>query len=313
MANGQTFIASGAGQWTTTTTGGTVGVTLNSTGTTGTVQLNPTSGTGSYGSGTNPLSVTAASGTLTGTATVLGSITINSGATISPGTSATSPGTLTVNASGSATGTATLSGGSTFAMNVIDGTPGSISTNVGPASAGQGQAGTGWNLLAANTLAVVNVTTTQVNVALTASGSIGWDPSKNYTWDFITMATGSSGISTGQFHLDTSAFNEPLNGGSFSLRGGPDDRRHQHRVCGRGLHSAVGARAGQHAASRSGPLGMAGMGWRQRRRRQQAETQQQEDDGGSVASKPQLDENTPLTLAAEAKGYRDCRRCRRTR
>ena len=265
VSSGQTLIASGTGSWSTTTSGGSGGVTLTGPGT---VQLNAVRHGGSYGSSGNPLSVTAANGSLTGTATVLGNVTISSGATVSPGTSAT-PGTLTFNGTG--TGTGTLGSGGNFGFNINSASVSSSNTSIGSAGSS-----TGWNLLALNSLNVASLSpTSQFNVTANTALPGNFSPTSSYQWDIITAVNGlPGGITASDFHLNTSAFgSEP---GSFSIGVGT-------MTGGVGFvaidysPSAV-PEPGSMLLAGLAALGMAGIGWRQRRRRQQPENQQQQDD-----------------------------------
>ena len=251
VTGGQTFTASG----TWTSTGG--GVTLTGGGT---VELNP----GSYGSADNPLSVTAANGSLTGTATVLGSITIGSGGTVSPGTSTSSPGTLTFS-----TGTSTLDAGGTLDFNLTSAGTSSSNTSIG-------SAGTSWNLLAVNTLAASGLSSSaRFDVTATSSLPGNFNPASSYQWDIITAAGGLPGGLTSQdFSLNTAALGvEP---GSFSIAVGT-------MTGGVGYvaidysPSAV-PEPGSMLLAGLAALGMAGLGWR--RRRQRGEAQQQNDTSG---------------------------------
>ncbi|HWC89310.1 MAG TPA: autotransporter-associated beta strand repeat-containing protein, partial [Pirellulales bacterium] len=242
----QTFTASGNGTWSDN--GGTL--ILNSTGTTGTLELN--AGSGSYGSAGDPLSITAASGTLTGTATVLGNITIDSGATVSPGTSASSPGTLAFN-----TGTSTLVSGGTLDFDVT-------SAGTSSSNASIGSAGSSWNLLALNTLAASGLSSdSQFNLTANSSLPSNFSPGASYQWDIITMAGGlPSGLTAQDFNLNTTAFGAQP--GSFSIAVGT-------MTGGAGYVAidyspAAVPEPGSMLLAGLAALSMAGMGWRQRRR-----------------------------------------------
>ena len=255
VTGGQTFTASG----TWTSTGG--GVTLTGGGT---VELNP----GSYGSADNPLSVTAANGSLTGTATVLGSITIGSGGTVSPGTSTSSPGTLTFS-----TGTSTLDAGGTLDFNLTSAGTSSSNTSIG-------SAGTSWNLLAVNTLAASGLSSSaRFDVTATSSLPGNFNPASSYQWDIITAAGGLPGGLTSQdFSLNTAALGvEP---GSFSIAVGT-------MTGGVGYvaidysPSAV-PEPGSMLLAGLAALGLAGLGWR-RRRRQRGQPEIHGDRGSASA------------------------------
>ncbi|HEX3656976.1 MAG TPA: autotransporter-associated beta strand repeat-containing protein, partial [Pirellulales bacterium] len=260
VSSGQTFTASGNGTWSGNNSGGTL--TLNGGGT---VILS--AGTGSYGSAAQPLSLVTSSGTLAGTATVLGNVTINSGATISPGASAAVPGTLTFN--GTDVGTSTLNSGGTFGFNILNAGGGSSNLSIG-------SAGTNWNLLATNSLTVNSTPLAPFNVAVSGTPT-GFNPSLSYQWDFLTVAGGlPGGLNANEFALNTSAFHD-LTTGSFSIALGT-------MTGGIGYvavdysPSAVPEPASMILAGFAA-LGMAGMGWRQRRRRQPAAPQLDETAG----------------------------------
>lgn len=176
VSSGQTFTASGTGTWSSTSGGS---LTLNGPGT---VELLATSNGGSYGQSGSPLSVTAANGILSGTATVLGNITINSGGTVAPGTSTTSPGVLTFS------GTGTLDPGGHFTVDL---------TNAG------GSAGSGWNELSVTRLVAGSglSSSNKFDVAIGTFNTTGFNSNQTYTWDIITGAGASS--LAGDFSLTT--------------------------------------------------------------------------------------------------------------
>ncbi|MEW6158742.1 MAG: autotransporter-associated beta strand repeat-containing protein [Verrucomicrobiota bacterium] len=185
---GRTLTKAGSGALvvtgTSTYTGGT---TLNS----GTLRIS-----GDLSSSSN-LDING--GLLMGSGTV-GSVSVNSGGSISPGNS---PGSMT-------TGDQTWAGGGTYVWQIND------------ADAGQGS-DPGWDLLNINgtlniTAGIGNEFTIQVT-SLTlgnASGNVhDFNNAQAYTWPIAT-ATSISGSLSG-ITLDTSSFSNPLGGGTFGL------------------------------------------------------------------------------------------------
>ncbi|HEX3655085.1 MAG TPA: autotransporter-associated beta strand repeat-containing protein, partial [Pirellulales bacterium] len=261
VTSGQTFTASGAGTWSGNSSGGTL--TLSGGGT---VQLN--TGSASYGSTGSPLSISVAAGTLSGTATVIGNITINSGGTVSPATSTGAPATLTFEGSGA--GTATLNSGGNFAMNLADASGGSTLTSLGAG------AGSNWNLLAVSSLADNLSSIALFN--LTVSGSLNnFNPAQAYQWDFITSAGGLNGVTANEFNLINGLPTEP---GTFSIAVGNTLPGGAGYVALDYSPSAV-PEPGSMALAGLAALGMTGLGWRQRRRRNPPDNQQRADTAAS--------------------------------
>ncbi len=142
-------------------------------------------------------------GTLGGTGTISGSVTLNNGAFLSPGASIESL----------ATGSNTWNGGSTFVFEFS--TDGST-----------GAAGTEWDLLAitgsldlsgasvGNPISFDLITMANaINSGLLAA----WDPDTSATWSgFVTTTGGITSYAANLFDIDTTGFQNPLNG-SFSV------------------------------------------------------------------------------------------------
>lgn len=154
--------------------------------------------------GTNSVSVSN-SATLGGTGIISGPITLNSGAAISPGDNAV--GRLT-------TASETWKGGATAVLEFND-------VNAG--------AGIGWDFL--NLLGTLIFNANSGNritldlhslTAANAPGNISdFNPNLNYNWTVVTT-TGGFSFSSGQnvatsFSIQTSNWNNPLAGGTFSL------------------------------------------------------------------------------------------------
>jgi len=166
----------------------------------GTLVVNNTTGSAT---GTNIVTVNSG-GTLGGSGTILGKITLNSGATIAPGNS---PGTLH-------TVSETWQGGSTYQFQMND--------------VGAG-AGTGWDLVDVNgTLTLNTAVGNVINIDLTslttgdAPGNVAnFDPSHAYDWTIIQTTGGivfaAGGNEDTDFQIELGNFLNSLNGGSFSL------------------------------------------------------------------------------------------------
>jgi T5SS/PEP-CTERM-associated repeat protein len=134
-------------------------------------------------------------GILSGTGTISGSLSLDG--TIAPGDS---PGTLT-------TGAVTVVNGSTFDFEI---------------NSALGTAGgtTGWNLL--NSTGSVaffplpNAPLTLHLASLSPTDSPGsvtdFDPTKNYSWTFLSASGGITGFDPSMFHIDTSGFTNPVYG-----------------------------------------------------------------------------------------------------
>jgi len=150
--------------------------------------------------------------TLSGSGTVVGSLVLGGGATLSPGAS---PGTLSVSQD------ATFDAGGNYNWQVLDAAPG-----------GAGQAG-GWDLLSVGGELAITATSASpfaVNLwSLSATGpdqsglATNFDPSQPGTWTFVTAAGGITGFSADAFLVNTSASNgtdgfanDPA-GGSFAV------------------------------------------------------------------------------------------------
>ncbi len=150
--------------------------------------------------------------TLSGSGTVVGSLVLGGGATLSPGAS---PGTLSVSQD------ATFAGGGNYNWQVLD-----------AASGGAGQAG-GWDLLSLGGELSITATSASpfaVNLwSLSATGpdqsglAANFDPSQAGTWTLVTAAGGITGFSADAFLVETSAANgtdgfaNDLAGGSFAV------------------------------------------------------------------------------------------------
>jgi fibronectin-binding autotransporter adhesin len=142
-------------------------------------------------------------GTLGGTGTIGGSVTLNDGAILSTGASIESL----------ATGSNVWNGGSTFVFEFS--TDGST-----------GAAGTEWDLLSiTGTLDLTGASNmNQINFDLitmanaTTSGSLGtWDPDASAIWSgFVTTTGGITGFAANLFNIDSTDFNNTING-SFSI------------------------------------------------------------------------------------------------
>lgn len=207
-----TGVASGSGNLTKDGPG-TLILTANNTFTggatvsSGTLLVNGQTGNNS-GTGTGAVMV-AAGGTLGGTGSIAGPVTV--AGTVSPGASV---GTLTA-------GNTTLTGGGAYRMELSDA--------AGTAGATAG----GWDLMqgraATSTLAVTATPASKftINLAtLDAGGNAGaaanFNPSQAYSWTFASYQGGVTGFDPAAFAVSTAGFANPTNGGTFgvSLTGG---------------------------------------------------------------------------------------------
>jgi autotransporter-associated beta strand protein len=161
---------------------------------------------GNSGSSIN-LSFSGAGGTISGTGTILSTITAGPNVFLSPGNS---PGTLTFTAG------LVLASGGTLNFQVQDAT---------------GAGGTGYDLLAVSGMlsgpnTSIDVTATSgsqftINLQSIDGGNnpgnaINFNPGTSYSWTFATAANGISGFASNKFSLDSSAFSNTL-GGTFSI------------------------------------------------------------------------------------------------
>jgi hypothetical protein len=189
---------------------------------------------------------------------VLGNLTINSSASVSPGASAAVPGTLTF--TGTSAGTGTLNGGGEFDFNITSADTSSSGSSIG-------SAGTSWNLLALSNLTVNSTSGNQFVVVVSGSPS-GFNPNQAYQWDFITAATGlPGGINANEFLLNTSGFGIATDGGTFSLATGtmPGGAGYVAVDFNPADLTAV-PEPGSMILGALAALGMTSLGWRQRRR-----------------------------------------------
>lgn len=153
-----------------------------------------------YLNGTNTYTGATAvnGGTLSGTGTIAGAVTVGTSGTITPGrvatpdTTATSVGTFRL-------GATTVSGG-TYSWD----------TTRLPLS---GTAGTDWDLLDVTGSFTIG---TGSHLKLVAGSLTGWNSSLAYSWEIVHTTGGIAG-SLSDFAIDTSSFNNPLGGGSFTL------------------------------------------------------------------------------------------------
>jgi fibronectin-binding autotransporter adhesin len=150
--------------------------------------------------------------TLSGSGTVVGSLVLGGGATLSPGAS---PGTLSVSQD------TTFAGGGNYNWQVLD-----------AATGGAGQS-TGWDLLSLGgslTITATSVSPFNVNLwSLSATGpdtdgpALNFDPSQPGSWTLVTAPGGISGFSADAFQVVTAAANgtggfaNDLAGGGFSV------------------------------------------------------------------------------------------------
>ena len=133
--------------------------------------------------------------TLGGSGTINGALTIASGGTLAPGNS---PGTLTA-------GSTTWNSGGTYQWEINDAT---------------GVAGTHWDLLnVTGSLNLAALDDSPFTVSLrsltsgNAAGQVGnFDDTTDYSFTFLTTATGITGFSADKFQLDTSGFQNPFRG-----------------------------------------------------------------------------------------------------
>ena len=148
--------------------------------------------------------VSVASGAILSGVGTVGSATIGSGATISPGTS---PGELTIN------GDLTWSGGGNYDWEIL-------SLADGP--------GTGWDLITVgdellfsslSSTNKFNINLFSLSGASTAGALTNFNYATNYTWTILTASNNIAGFDAGNFNLNTAGFTayNDLHGGLFSL------------------------------------------------------------------------------------------------
>lgn len=192
---------------------GSGGFTQAGTGTTTLTAAN------TYGGGTLVSAGTLLANNATGSATGTGSVTVNGGKfggtgaitgalTITAGS--VSPGGSTIESL--ATGANTWSGGAKFDLKLS--TDGST-----------GAAGAQWDQLAvggtldmsgASTASKVTVNLVTMSSAST-TGTLGtWDPNTSHTWPGFVTTTGLTSVAANKFAIDTSAFQNTING-TFSV------------------------------------------------------------------------------------------------
>ena len=154
------------------------------------------------GVSTNSAVTIASAATLSGTGTV-GTVAVNSGATNSPGASA--PGTLSASA-------VTWAGGGNYIWEINNAT-------------GAKGASSGWDWL--NISGALNITATAGSkfnlkvVSLTLANAAGqvtnFDNTITYIWTIASASGGISGFNTASFNLDTTAFQNTVGAGTFTL------------------------------------------------------------------------------------------------
>jgi len=142
-------------------------------------------------------------GLLTGSGVINGTLTLNSGSTVSPGNS---PGTLTA-------GATTWNGGAIYKFEVNS-------------ALGNAGSSVGWDLLnIEGTLALAGSDSNPLRISVTSllpANTIGnvfdFDSSNSYLWTFATASGGITGFSPSQFAIDTSGFTNPLDARHFEVR-----------------------------------------------------------------------------------------------
>jgi autotransporter-associated beta strand protein len=146
-------------------------------------------------------------GKVSGAGTVIGTISLDSGSTIAPGSS---PGTL-------ATGAQTWNGGAHYAVEIND-------------AAGTAGTNPGWDLISITGGLTINATpgdkfnidVISLTLANTVGDAANFDSTQNHAFTIVTASGGITGFDAGNFNIDTTGFSNTSDSGWYLSQNGND-------------------------------------------------------------------------------------------